>query len=93
MMEPQPAKVARTYRLNPATVRRLDAVCAGLDCNPSVVADALLRWALSEVEAGALLPSMRPSHYTLAAWRPAGGSVADLVRDDMSGENGDDSPR
>lgn len=58
---------ARTYRLQPATIRRIDALAAAVNLYQSALVDALLTAALDDVDAGRLAVRTRPVKFDLDA--------------------------
>jgi hypothetical protein len=56
---------ARTYRLAPATIRRLDDLAAEVNIYQSTLVDALLSRALDDLDAGRLVIQTRPVKYEL----------------------------
>jgi hypothetical protein len=61
--------ITRTYRLNRATVTRLDSLATELGFWPSQLVDALLDHVLAEIEAGRLTAERRPVKWTLCHLR------------------------
>jgi hypothetical protein len=58
-------RVARTYRLDPETARRIEALTTRLDAYASPLVDMLLTRALDEVEAGRWALERRPVKFTV----------------------------
>ena len=56
---------ARTYRLTPGTIRRLDDLAAAVNIYQSTLVDALLSHALDDIDAGRLAIQVRPVKYEL----------------------------
>lgn len=56
-------KIVRTYRLEPDTVRRIDALADELRTYQSPLIESLLRYALAEVDAGNIRLGRWPVKY------------------------------
>lgn len=57
--------VARTYRLSAGTVKRIDHIVDQYGISPSHLVEALLQFALSEVDAGRLELLQKPVKFKL----------------------------
>jgi hypothetical protein len=61
----KPYEQTRTYRLQAATVQRIDALSAALNIYQSTLIDALLTDALDAIDAGRLKICTRPVKFEL----------------------------
>ena len=57
--------LARTYRLKPDTIDRINLLSALLRVHQSEVVDALLRAALDDIDSGRLVITTRPATWAL----------------------------